>query len=73
MEGQILVELKAFDSLTPAHSSQLLNDLEAFGIPVGPMLNFGTPHLEIKRLLKCLNQPNAQPPAIPIYTGISGQ
>lgn len=55
VEGQVLVELKALEGLTSAHSSQLLNYLEAFGIPVGLLLNFGTPSLEIKRLLKKLS------------------
>ncbi|MDQ2769591.1 MAG: GxxExxY protein [Bacteroidota bacterium] len=54
VERQVLVELKALDTLTPAHSSQLLNYLEAFQIPVGLLLNFGTSRLEIKRLLKRL-------------------
>lgn len=52
VERRVLVELKALSGLESAHSAQLLNYLEAFKIPVGVLLNFGSASLEVKRLLK---------------------
>ena len=52
VERRVLVELKALSCLESAHSAQLLNYLEAFKIPVGLLLNFGSASLEVKRLLK---------------------
>ena len=54
VERRVLVELKALGALEAAHHAQLLNYLEKFEISVGLLLNFGTPSLEFKRLLKRL-------------------
>jgi GxxExxY protein len=48
---QVILELKAVESLTEAHRGQLLNYLRASGCPVGLLLNFGKPRLEIRRVL----------------------
>ena len=42
VDGRVIVELKAAESLDPAHESQLLNYLKATNIEVGLLLNFGT-------------------------------
>ncbi len=47
---QVIVEIKALKQLSPIEDAQLLNYLKATGIPVGVLLNFGTPKLEWKRL-----------------------
>ena len=52
VESRVLLELKALECLTLGHSSQLLNYLEAFNIPVGLLINFGAASLQVKRLLK---------------------
>lgn len=50
VEGKVLLELKAVDHLLPEHQAQTINYLKATGIPVGLLLNFGTPKLTWKRL-----------------------
>lgn len=51
VENTVIVELKAVDALVGAHRAQLLNYLKASRLPVGLLLNFGSPRLEIKRVL----------------------
>lgn len=46
-----VVELKAAKTIDKIHEAQLLNYLRASGIKVGLILNFGTPHLGIKRMV----------------------
>jgi GxxExxY protein len=41
--GQILVELKVMERLTSEEEAQLLNYLNATGMKVGVMINFGDP------------------------------
>ncbi len=52
VEDQVILELKAAKSIDPAHEAQLLNYLKATGLKVGLLLNFGTPHLGIKRMVR---------------------
>jgi len=49
VEEQVLVELKAVRSLAPEHVAQVLNYLRGTNIPVGLLVNFGNPKLEIRR------------------------
>jgi len=51
VENQVVVELKAVDSLKPAHQAQLLNYLKATGVKVGLLVNFGGSHAEFKRMV----------------------
>ena len=54
VERRVLVELKAVDSLVEAHRVQIINYLEAFKIPVGLLINFGSTSLQFKRLVKSM-------------------
>ena|SRR5690554_4266531 len=47
----ILLELKALDSLRSEHTSQVLNYLKATGYKLGLLINFGKESLEYKRIL----------------------
>lgn len=47
----VVVELKAVDVLSAAHAAQVLNYLKASRLPVGLLLNFGKPRVEIKRII----------------------
>jgi GxxExxY protein len=48
---QIIVELKAVSSLNEVHEAQLLNYLRATNLPLGLLVNFGSPgQLNYKRL-----------------------
>jgi GxxExxY protein len=48
---QPINELKAVDTLMPVYRAQLLNYPKASRLPVGLLLNFGSPRLEVKRVL----------------------
>ena len=50
LEGKVIIELKTARALTPDHQAQLINYLNATGIEVGLLVNFGNPRLEYKRL-----------------------
>jgi GxxExxY protein len=49
VEERVLIELKAVKSITPEHKAQIINYLNATGIEVGLLINFGNPKLEYKR------------------------
>jgi GxxExxY protein len=51
VEKRVLVELKAVQKLDAVHKAQCLNYLNATGLPLCLLLNFGRPRLEIKRLV----------------------
>ena len=51
VEGKIILELKAVESLTKAHEAQILNYLKATGCKVGLLVNFTYPKAEIKRFV----------------------
>ena len=51
VEAKLLVELKVAANLTKSHKAQVLNYLKATGIPVGLLLNFGTPKLGVQRIV----------------------
>lgn len=47
----IIVELKAQAGLTDVDEAQVINYLRASNVSIGLLLNFGTPKLQIKRLV----------------------
>lgn len=51
VEDTVIVELKAIKTLDPVHVAQGLNYLRATGLPLCLLLNFGTPRLQIRRLV----------------------
>jgi GxxExxY protein len=51
VEEAILVELKAVKALDDGHRAQCLNYLKATGLRLCLLLNFGTPRLEIRRVV----------------------
>ena len=52
VERKLIVELKTVKSLAPQHHAQLINYLQATGIEVGLLINFGNPKLEFKRFTR---------------------
>ena len=48
---EVIVELKASEALTDTDTAQVLNYLKATGKNIGLLLNFGTPKLQIKRVI----------------------
>jgi GxxExxY protein len=57
VEGKIMVELKAVIELNDAHLAQAINYLEAYNMQIGLLLNFGSPSLDIKRVMKPQRKP----------------
>ena len=49
VENKVVVELKAVKAIAPEHQAQVINYLNATGIEVGLLINFGTPRLEYRR------------------------
>ena len=49
---RVIVELKAVASLADAHTAQLLNYPRASRLPVGLLMNFGTPRLQWRRVIR---------------------
>jgi GxxExxY protein len=49
VDGRVIVELKAVETLHRAHELQTLNYLSATGLEIGLLLNFGSAHLQFKR------------------------
>jgi GxxExxY protein len=54
VEGVLLVEFKTVKALADIHRMQCTNYLRATGLPLCLLLNFGTPRLEIKRVVNGL-------------------
>ena len=52
VEGCLLVELKAVKAFDDVHLAQCLNYLKATGLPLCLLLNFETPKLDIKRVVR---------------------
>jgi GxxExxY protein len=51
VDDSLLVELKAVKALDDSHRNQCINYLKATGLRLCLLLNFGTPRLEIKRVV----------------------
>jgi GxxExxY protein len=51
VNGQVLIELKAINSLTDLEMAQVLNYLKATGLKIGLLFNFGAKSLEYKRII----------------------
>lgn len=52
VENKVIVELKAAKSLAPEHQAQVINYLNATGIEVGLLINFGAPKMDYHRLVR---------------------
>ena len=52
VENKVMVEIKALIQLEDVHLAQAINYLEAYGLEVGLLLNFGSRSLQFKRVMK---------------------
>ncbi len=51
VEDKVMVELKAITALEDVHLAQAINYLEAYGLEVGLLINFGSKSLQFRRLI----------------------
>ena len=51
VEDQVILELKATESLQKIHEAQILNYLKATGYKIGLLINFTYPKAQIKRFI----------------------
>ncbi len=51
VENQVVIELKATESLGKIHEAQILNYLKATGLKIGLLINFTYPKAVIKRFI----------------------
>lgn len=59
VEEKVMVEIKAVIQLEDVHLAQAINYLEAYGLEVGLLINFGAKSLQFKRVMK---PPKKSPP-----------
>ena len=52
VESKVMVELKAVVQLEDVHLAQAINYLEAYGLDIGLLINFGNTSLQFKRVMK---------------------
>jgi len=52
VEEKIMTELKAITQLDDVHLAQAINYLEANGMTIGLLINFGNTSLQFKRVMK---------------------
>ncbi len=52
VEEKVMVELKAIIQLENVHLAQAINYLEAYGLDIGLLINFGNVSLQFKRVMK---------------------
>lgn len=52
VEDKIMVEIKAVKELEDVHLAQAINYLEAYGMDIGLLINFGNTRLQFKRVMK---------------------
>ena len=52
VENKIMVEIKAVKELEDVHLAQAINYLEAYGLEIGLLINFGNTSLQFKRVMK---------------------
>ncbi|PWK29302.1 GxxExxY protein [Arcicella aurantiaca] len=59
VENNIMVELKAISLLDDLHLAQAINYLEAYNLPIGLLINFGSKSLTFKRIYNTKHPDNA--------------
>ena len=50
VDGRLLIEAKAVQSIASEHLAQAINYLKVSGIPIGLVVNFGRPKVEVRRV-----------------------
>ncbi|WP_273568419.1 GxxExxY protein [Maribacter halichondriae] len=58
VEEQIMVELKALIQLEDVHLAQAMNYCQAYNLPIGLLINFGSKSLQFKRVYNVTHPEN---------------
>lgn len=58
VESKIMVELKVVSKLDDLHMARAINYLEAYGLPIGLLINFGSKSMEFKRVYNTKHSEN---------------
>jgi len=58
IEEKIMLEIKAVIRLEDVHLAQAINYLEAYGMEIGLLINFGSTSLQFKRVMKPNHSPS---------------
>jgi GxxExxY protein len=66
VEDSIIVELKALIKLEEVHLAQAMNYCQAYNLPIGLLINFGSKSLEFKRVYNLNHPENKKSPSNPI-------
>ncbi len=61
IEEKIMLEIKAVIQLEDVHLAQAINYLEAYGMDIGLLINFGNSSLQFKRVMKPNHSPSENP------------
>lgn len=61
VEDKIMVELKALIKLEDVHLAQAMNYCQAYNLPIGLLINFGSKSLEFKRVYNVNHPENYNP------------
>lgn len=56
VENKVMIELKALTKIEEVHWAQTINYLEAYGLEIGLLINFGANKLEFKRFVNSKHQ-----------------
>jgi GxxExxY protein len=54
VEEKVMLEIKAVIQLEDVHLAQAINYLEAYGLEIGLLINFGSRSLQFKRVMKSI-------------------
>ena len=60
VEGCIMVELKAIIQLEDVHLAQAMNYCQAYNLPIGLLINFGSKSLDFRRVYNVNHPENKQ-------------
>ncbi len=60
VEGTIMVEIKAVTKLEDVHLAQAMNYCQAYGLPIGLLINFGARSLEFRRVYNLTHPQNKE-------------
>jgi len=57
VENEIMVEIKALINLEDVHLAQAMNYCQAYNLPIGLLINFGSKSMQFKRVYN-VNHPD---------------